>query len=138
MNEDYLAHHGVLGMKWGVRKASRAYANAETASDKANAKKKMVSELSKDSKKLNKLNAKASKMIGKTVNKKYGVFGSQSKYEKYKARADKKAYKAKKWYDNMETQYKQQNIVDISDSDKKLGEKYINYFRQASEISKSF
>ena len=134
--EDYLEHHGVLGMKWGVKHASHMYSKATTSEGKVAAATKMQKEYSKDSKKLNKLTKKANKALTKAVKAKYGLFGSQEKYDKKKLKADKKAYKAQKWYSSMSNTFSQQSLVSISDKDKAAGEKYLNYFEQKSEISK--
>ena len=134
--EDYLMHHGVLGMKWGVKHASNMYSKATTSEGKVAAATKMQKEYSKDLKKLNKLTKKADKALTKAVKAKYGLFGSQEKYDKKKLKADKKAYKAQKWYNSMSNTFSQQSLVSISDKDKSAGEKYLKYFEQKSEISK--
>lgn len=134
--EDYLMHHGVLGMKWGVKHASNMYSKATTSEGKVAAATKMQKEYSKDLKKLNKLTKKADKALTKTVKAKYGLFGSQEKYDKKKLKADKKAYKAQKWYNSMSNTFSQQSLVSISDKDKSAGEKFLKYFEQKSEISK--
>ena len=137
-NEKYLAHHGILGMKWGVKKAISAYSKASNSKEKAKAKAKLSNELEKDSKKLSKLNMKATKSLNKAVKARYGFFGSEKKYQMKKQKADRKAYKAKKWYDQMSNTFSKQSVVSISDSDRKLGEKYINYFKQSSGISRGY
>ena len=134
--EDYLEHHGVRGMKWGVKHASNMYSKATTSEGKVAAATKMQKEYSKDSKKLNKLTKKANKALTKAVKAKYGLFGSQEKYDKKKLKADKKAYKAQKWYNSMSNTFSQQSLVSISDKDKSAGEKYLKYFEQKFEISK--
>lgn len=108
-----------IGMRWGIKKgnASGAYAKA--------------------SKKLNKLDQKTSKKLRKAVPKRYGVFGSNRKYQEAKAKADRTAYKTKKWFDKMNKEFSKQSVVKISKSDAAIGEKYTKYFNQNADFGNS-
>ena len=96
MNEDYLAHYGVLGMRWGVRKnPGRAYERA--------------------TKKFNKLSSKSDRAMDKSAaHKRKGErraavgMGSKSRARharlagKYKRNAAQFAKRASKWLKSME------------------------------------
>ena len=146
-DEEYLAHYGVLGMKWGVRRASNRLSNATNASerDSANASLKRHSE--KAGRKFEKLSNKALKTqsraraaMVKAEKSKYGLFSNPDKYEKRKYKAEKKQYKANKyvskaanWYSNMESTFAKTDYK-VTDAQRKLGESFINSLNMQSEI----
>ena len=146
-DEEYLAHYGVLGMKWGVRRASNRLSNATNASerDAANASLKRHSE--KAGRKFEKLSNKALKTqsraraaMVKAEKSKYGLFSNPDKYEKRKYKAEKKQYKANKyvskaanWYSNMESTFAKTDYK-VTDAQRKLGESFINSLNMQSEI----
>lgn len=96
MNEDYLAHYGVLGMRWGVRKnPGRAYEKA--------------------TKKFNKLSSKSDRAMDKSAShrrkgERAAAIGMGSKSRarhtrlagKYKRSAARSAKSASKWLESME------------------------------------
>ena len=96
MNEDYLAHYGVLGMRWGVRKnPGRAYEKA--------------------TKKFNKLSSKSDRAMDKSAShrrkgERTAAIGMGSKSRarhtrlagKYKRSAARSAESASKWLKSME------------------------------------
>lgn len=146
-DEEYLAHYGVLGMKWGVRRASNRLSNATTASerDSANASLKRHSE--KAGHKFEKLSNKALKKQSNARNamikaekSKYGLFANQAKYEKRKQKAEKQQFKANKsvakaakWYSNMEKTFAKTDYK-VTDAQRRLGENFINSLNMQSEI----
>jgi hypothetical protein len=132
-SQDELQHYGVIGMKWGVRRASRKYAKADTAEKKQKAADKLNKHMDKASKKLNKYNTKGQKLLDKAVQKRYGLFGSNEKYEKAKAKAERQMYKGQKWYNNMQKTFGKQSVVSISDKDRRIGEQYAKFFDQKAD-----
>lgn len=146
-DEEYLAHYGVLGMKWGVRRASNRLSNATNASerDSANASLKRHSE--KAGRKFEQLSNKALKRQSNARNamikaekSKYGLFANQDKYEKRKQKAEKKQFKANesvakaaKWYSNMESTFANTDYK-VTDAQRRLGENFINSLNMQSEL----
>lgn len=109
-SDEYLQHYGVLGMKWGVRRARKKLANATTkeeaqkardnltyhktkATEKIGALEKKGLALEKKSdKRTMKSDLKASKMKSKAAKyrqKEYGFFTSPSKAERLEFKARK-------------------------------------------------
>ena len=93
-NMYYIAHHGIRGMKWGVRR----YQNEDGSLTDAG-KKRYI----RDSGRLTKLNEsykrkqiKANKAYQKADRKRYGMFGSQKRAQPYYDRANEMQYKANK------------------------------------------
>lgn len=136
-NPDELCHYGVLGMKWGVHRASRNYKTATDDAGRQKARNSMEKHLSKASKKLNAHNTKTTKLLNKAIKKRYGVFGSNEKYEQTKVKAERAAYKGHKWYKQMEKTFAKQSIVSISNKDKAIGAKLDRFFDQHADFRNS-
>lgn len=65
MDENTLQHYGVLGMKWGVRRAERKAARLQKKVDKLKAKKRQQDRFDRAKKKLNKLMDEEQALKGK-------------------------------------------------------------------------
>lgn len=122
---DILAHHGILGQKWGVRR----YQNPDGSLTSAGKKR-----YHKAIDKLRKLDEKREKVLEKLEkdDKPYYLFhpnnplGRTSYYDLKNHPAYQQAdYRARKWYKKMEKTFKNVKIEDISSVDKVLMEKYL-------------
>lgn len=135
-----LQHYGVLGMKWGVRRANNAYSNATTKSEKKKALGILNKNMAKANKKLNKLDAKISKKRTKAEKAYYkyakqaskSVFRSESKvksteskYKKKDAKYANSIVKANKWYKEIEKEFKN-TPVSMTSKQQALGKKYVD------------
>ncbi|NSJ25527.1 DUF7211 domain-containing protein [Blautia glucerasea] len=89
MNQNELMHYGVLGMKWGVHRASKAALKAKTPERYASAIRSLDNHRTKSVKKLNRLEKKAPKLdrkynkaIEKTDVKSARLNAKSAKYER--------------------------------------------------------
>lgn len=107
-NESELKHYGVLGMKWGVRKdPKKAYEKA---------KKKMA-----------KLDDKATKATRKADNSYYSFFTSKRRAKKLRWKADRRIYKAAKWYEDVRSVLGEEKASKMSNKGVNMGERYTNW-----------
>lgn len=132
-----IKHYGVLGMKWGVHRASKKYNKATTKEGRTKASNELKKHMSNASKKLNNYDKKTTKQLNNAIKKRYGFFGNEEKYNKAKAKADKTAYKGDKWYKNMNKAFSKQSVVSISENDQKIGKKFADYFSQKADFADS-
>lgn len=146
-DEEYLAHYGVLGMKWGVRRASNRLSNATTNSERSSANASLKRHSEKAGRKLERLSNKALKKQSNARNamikaekSKYGLFANQAKYEKRKQKAEKQQFKANKsvakaakWYSSMESTFANTDYK-VTDAQRRLGENFINSLNMQSEL----
>lgn len=128
MDEEYLAHYGVLGMKWGVRhNPQRAYERSQK-------------KLGKYKKRIAKYNVKANKSFTKGVDRSGGLFSSQkrankafAKSKKYSRKALRTTQKASRWIQRMEKEFSKQSTVSIDKATIDLGQQYINRITSAAD-----
>lgn len=96
-NEEELYHYGVLGMRWGVRRASRNLSKANSSGDKEK-RQKALDSLNKHQMKINKKLAKLDKRGVKLENKRTNALTKgEPKAAKLERKASKYRLKAAKY-----------------------------------------
>ena len=126
--EEYIAHYGVLGMKWGVRH------NPQRAYDKS------VKKVNRIQKRADKFTKKANKYFNKGVSKSGGLFANDKKAQKSFNTAAKKSRKAlrqvqkgAKWIKRMEKEFSKQTVVTIDSSIIEAGKTFTNRISSAAD-----
>lgn len=149
-SDDDMKHYGVIGMKWGVRRANKLYSTSSNSTNRGKAKAKLDKHMAKADKKLNKLDNKISKKYSKAEKayNKYTKFAGRSaffrseskikeKERKFKtadARYANSINKANKWYKNMENTFRD-TPVSLTSQQQALGQKYAEAMKARFEKS---
>lgn len=129
--DEELYHYGVLGMKWGVRRAARALSKATTKEEKAKAAARLDKHVEKAGKKLSKIDnriVKAQTKATKSLRKTDNFLDPFRGYHKRKAsrlgkKATKQMRKADKWVKHMNKSF-QNTTRSLSPEQIAIGQKY--------------
>lgn len=129
-NNDELMHYGVIGMKWGVRRASKQLSSATTKEAKSKAKASLDKHYEKASKKLNRHVKKAEKHLAKAQKQSIKAdnrWFNRDAYRELAAKQSRKAsrqmYKAQKWVKQMDKAFANSPIK-VSKEQQEIGRRY--------------
>ena len=141
-NQDELYHYGVIGMKWGVRKARNASQKGDqkrSAEILKDVKVRSEQKLAKYETTYQKRQRKADRKFRKAERKANTLFSTNwgrkrsfKKAGKAQYKANRVAYKGKRWYERMNKTFKKANIK-MSKQSIKTGEEFIRIVRSQSQ-----
>ena len=134
-SEEELMHYGVLGMKWGVRRASKQLSGATTKEGRAKAKASLDKHYAKASKKLNKYSKKVDKNLTKARKKTIkaeagfatakGRAKATAKAAKFRRKAMRNMKKGEKWARSMDKSFKN-TPIELTKEQREVGKKFVD------------